>query len=199
MPKSQKITTVVIIILVTLGSIYWLQAKHRTVQQNGTGNIQTIPPTASQSTEIMSGNTRTNSETENVPTTTVTWVTIMVPENMDTYRKQMTEFVQVGGTDPLKTTKFIPKIIPVLPTTDIIQASATAAAEQFTANGGPGKVTLNYLKIQDGTAYVLLNIDLDWWAGVSVSLAIIHPVVEKTILQFPAIHTVVFGYAPWDK
>jgi hypothetical protein len=57
---------------------------------------------------------------------------------------------------------------------------------------------INYFKVQSGTAYVVLNIDENGRAGVSVSIARIHPVVEKTLLQFPEIHSVVFGYASGD-
>ncbi|OGH88518.1 MAG: hypothetical protein A3J93_04620 [Candidatus Magasanikbacteria bacterium RIFOXYC2_FULL_42_28] len=125
-------------------------------------------------------------------------VTIMVPENEKLYQKQMTEFAQVGGPDPLETTVFIKKEMTVPYSTDIINASVQAAAEEIPhgGGGGPDKTQIAYLKIQDTTAYVLLDIDLDGWAGVSVSIAIIHPLVEKTLLQFPEINRVEFGYAP---
>ncbi|OGH95034.1 MAG: hypothetical protein A2538_05125 [Candidatus Magasanikbacteria bacterium RIFOXYD2_FULL_41_14] len=124
-------------------------------------------------------------------------VTIMVPENEELYQTQMTEFVQVGGVDPLETTVFIKKEITVPNSTDIINASARAAASEIPhGGGGSGETKVAYLKVQDTTAYVLLDIDLDGWAGVSVSTAIIHPLVEKTLLQFPEINRVEFGYAP---
>lgn len=126
-------------------------------------------------------------------------ITIMVPENYALYKQKMTEFAQVGGVDPLDNTKFEKKVINIPLTTDLINASAQAAAEEIAPSGGPAKASIAYLKVQNKTAHVLLDIDLDGWAGVSTSLAIIHPLVEKTLMQFPEINSVVFGYAPGDR
>lgn len=121
---------------------------------------------------------------------------IMVPQDVEVYKKQMIEFVQAGGTDPLEKTVFVEKKINVEITDELMKASAQIAAQQIQPGGGPEKVLLEYFKLENRTAYVLLNIDLDGWAGVSVSLAMIHPLVEKTLLQFPEIDQVIFEYAP---
>jgi len=126
-------------------------------------------------------------------------ITIMVPANYDLYTRQMTEFTQTGGENPLKTIKFVKKVLKIPFTNGLIKASAQAAAGEIAPGGGPPKASIAYLKIKKGTAYVLLDIDIDGWAGVSVSLAIIHPLVEKTLLQFPEINKVIFDYAPEDK
>ena len=123
----------------------------------------------------------------------------MIPNNIDIYKQKMTDFVQVGGEDPLKTEIFVQKYLPIPYTGDIQKASAEAAAQQFTTGGGPEKVLVNYFKVQSWTAYISLNIDENGRAWVSVSIAIIHPVVEKTLLQFTGIQNVVFGYASGDK
>ncbi|MFA7686111.1 MAG: hypothetical protein WCX95_04925 [Candidatus Gracilibacteria bacterium] len=123
-------------------------------------------------------------------------VTIMVPENYDAYIKEMTRFEQEGGVNPLETQIFVKKELNVFFTPDIIKASAQAAAGEIPTLGGPAKASIAYLGVQNDTAYVLLDIDLDGWAGSSVSVAIIHPLVEKTLLLFPEISHVVFGYAP---
>jgi len=142
-------------------------------------------------------NTDNSLPTENVENSSI--ITIMVPENYTLYKQEMTEFAQIGGIDPLNNIKFEKKIIKIPLTTDLIKASAQAAAEEIAPSGGPAKASIAYLKVQNKTAYVLLDIDLDGWAGVSASLAIIHPLVEKTLLQFPEINKVVFGYAPGDR
>lgn len=129
-------------------------------------------------------------EKETPPTQSV--ITIMVPENYELYRQQMADFVQVGAPDPLETTTFIKKEISIPYTEDLIMASAQAAAGEMPTGGGPEKASVEYLKIENSTAYVLLNIDTDGWAGVSVSLATIHPLVEKTLLQFPEIKEIKF-------
>ena len=126
-------------------------------------------------------------------------ITIMVPENYDLYTKEMTDFAQVGGKNPLETTEFVKKSLKIPYTDDLIKASAQAAAREIAPGGGPPKASIAYLKIKQGIAYVLLDIDIDGWAGVSVSLAIIHPLVEKTLLQFSQIKKVVFDYTPEDK
>ena len=122
----------------------------------------------------------------------------MVPADLTGYSQKMADFVQVGWEDPLKTQIFVQKIINTPYSGDIKQASAELAAQQFSTGGGPAKVLVNYFKVLSGTAYVVLNIDENGRAGVSVSIARIHPVVEKTLLQFPEIHSVVFGYASGD-
>ena len=135
------------------------------------------------------------------PTTPVTssGVTIFVPENASDYTQKMTDFVQIGGEDPLKTQIFIAKHLAIPYTDDIQKASAEAAAQQFPGGGWPEKVLVHYLKVENWTAYIVLNIDQDGRAGVSVAIAKIHPVVEKTLLQFPDIQRVVFGYTAADK
>jgi len=142
-------------------------------------------------------NTTDPDDTNTVPQVEPTTVTILVPSDIEEYQTQMTEYVQTGGTDPLQTTQFVKKEIVVEETDDIIRASAQAAAAELKI-GGPGHASVSYLKIVDKTAYVLLDIDLDGWAGVSVSIAQVHPLVEKTLLQFPEIEKVVFYSAPED-
>jgi len=129
----------------------------------------------------------------------VSTITIMVPKDYDLYRKKLTAFVQGGGEDPLKSMKFVKKTLDIPYTDDLIRASAQAAAEEILPNGGPAKASIAYLKVLYGTAYVLLDIDLNGWAGSSVSIAIIHPLIEKTLLQFSTIKKVIFSYAPDDR
>lgn len=130
---------------------------------------------------------------------TKTEITILVPSDVAAYEKAMTAYVQEGGQDPSKTWTFVKKTLSVPYTNDVIKASAQAAAEQLTPYGGPAKASVAYLKVKEGIAYVLLDIDLDGWAGVSVSLGKIHPLVEKTLLQFSQIKSVAFRFAPGDN
>jgi len=134
-----------------------------------------------------------------IDTASTTTVTVMVPENMEIYRQRMTEYAQVGGIDPLPSTKFIQKSIIVPYTSAIVKASAEAAIAGIPLGGGPDKAFVTYLKVTNDTVYILLNIDIDGWAGSSTTLAIIHPIIEKTLLLSPEIKKVVFDYAPEDK
>ncbi len=142
----------------------------------------------------------TNKSTSITPVSTVqTEVTILVPNDLDAYIKAMNEYTSVGGENPAKTWPFIKKTVAQATTTDVIRASAEAAAAQITIHGGPTHVTVAYLKVVDSTAYVVLDIELDAWAGVSFSINQVHPIVEKTLLQFPQIQSVQFGFALGDS
>lgn len=125
-----------------------------------------------------------------------TSVTVMVPTDIAGYDKAMTKYLQTGGKNPLTTWPFVKQAINTAYSIDIIRASANAAAGVLHTQT-VAKVA--YMKIKSGTAYVLLNIDLDGWAGSSVATGRIHPLVEKTLLQFPQIKKVVFGFAKGDN
>lgn len=139
----------------------------------------------------------TGSVTTATPVSQTTTSTIMVPENIEKYQTEMTRFAQTGGEDPLKTTTFVQKEI-IIPVTEYkMRLTAEAAANAvYKQGGGPAAVVVNDLALQDGTAYVLLNINTDAWAGVSVAQAIVHPVVAKTLGQFEGIKKITFGPPP---
>ena len=106
------------------------------------------------------------------------------------------EMINGGDFTAAAELPFVKKKVVVPYSTDVIRASADAAAKQMHTRGGP---TIIYLKIRHGTAYVLLNIDHDGWAGVSFSEARSHPVIEKTLLQFKNIKRVVWDEVPGEK
>lgn len=130
-----------------------------------------------------------------------TTLTIIVPNNIKEYETAMTGYVQTGkGSDPVEIIPFIKKQVTVQePIDDAVRASAEAAAGVITPGGGPSHASVVYLKVKNKTAYILFDIDVDGWAGVSVSLAKIHPIVTKTLLEFPEISKVVFDFAPGDN
>lgn len=142
----------------------------------------------------------TNSSMDAVPKSALNeglmTMTIMVPSDYQEYRKRMTAYVQEGGDDPLKTLAFVGKELPVPEGEELIYASANAAAAEIPPSGGPQKAVVTYLEVHGSTVYVVLNIDQEGWAGSSISTAIIHPLVEKSLLQITGIKTVVFGEAP---
>lgn len=128
----------------------------------------------------------------------VTSVTIMVPPDMDAYDAAMNEYIFDGKPNPSANLVFIKKTVAVASTTDSIKASAQAAAEVIHSQGGKAGAHLDYFEIVDGTAYVLPHMWFDGWAGVSISIAKIEPLIEKTLLQFPEIKSVKFEKAPND-
>jgi hypothetical protein len=129
----------------------------------------------------------------NVPTRDRTIeVTVLVPADKQKYSEMITgeQDFQKAAAMP-----FIKKKIVVPSSVDLIRASADAAANE----AGPtqmGPTTIVYFQMENGTVYVLLNIDCDGWAGVSYSRAYCHPMVEKTLLQFKNIKQVVWDNAP---
>jgi hypothetical protein len=137
----------------------------------------------------------------NVPKTenNTTTLEIMVPENIPAYRAAMNEYIANGGANPANKWKFIKTTITSTTTDDIVRASAEAAARIIPSQASSLGEQIAYFKIVDPTAYVLLKMDIDGWAGVSFSIATIHPLIEKTLLQFSEIKNVKFGYAPGDK
>ncbi|MEK7644760.1 MAG: hypothetical protein AAB391_00340 [Patescibacteria group bacterium] len=133
-------------------------------------------------------------------TTTEMSVNIMVPRDMDAYEKAMNEYIFDGKPNPSGSWPFVKKQVTVTvpKDTDIMKASVQAVAEVIDTQGGFQGSRVVYFKLVNGTAYILLGMDLDGWAGVSVSLAKIKPLVEKTLLQFPGITSVTFSPAPGD-
>jgi hypothetical protein len=120
-------------------------------------------------------------------------VTVLVPADMQRYNDMIT-----GEQDFKRAAElpFVKKKVVVPYSRDVIRATADAAAKEMPDQAGPG---VNYLKVEKGTAYVLLNMDRDGWAGVSFYWAASHPVVEKTLLRFRKIKRVVWDEAPGDK
>lgn len=146
--------------------------------------------------------TATNDQTSNSTSTqvsTVSQVTIMVPKDMTAYETAMNQFLQENaGTDPSKTFPFVAKSVNVASTTDVVRAAAEAAAEVIPTQASSLPQQVVYLKVVNATAYVVLVMDIDGWAGVSVAIAKVHPLVEKTLLAQPGITAVKFGPAPGD-
>ena len=90
---------------------------------------------------------------------------------------------------------FIRKKLVVPYSRDVIRASAEAAAKEMQDQ----VARMNYLKVRKGTAFILLNMDCDGWAGRSFACAFAHPIVEKTLLQFKKIKRVVWQEAPGER
>ena len=120
-------------------------------------------------------------------------VNVLVPADTRKYHEKITGEQDFDGAAKLP---FVTKKVVVPISSDFIRASAEAAAKEMPSQVEP---KIDYLKIENDTAYVLLNIDRDGWAGVSFSRACSHPVIEKTLLQFKEIKRVVWDEAPQTK
>ncbi len=133
-------------------------------------------------------------------TSQTTTTTIMIPQDIEKYRTDMTRFAQTGGPDPLPSTVFAQKEISI-PITEYKMRFAVEAAGNavYKQGGGPAAIVVDDVQLKDGIAYVVLNIDTNGWAGVSVAQAIVHPVVAKTLGQFEGVKKVIFGQVKTTK
>lgn len=123
-------------------------------------------------------------------------VTIMVPDDIMAYkmainRSDSMDIFRKGFAPGIA---FHKKEVNVSSTEDIIRASAIAAAQEIHP-----QANVIYLKVINGSAYVLLNFDVDGFAGVSIQLAHIRPLIRNTLLQFREIKDVLFEPAPGDS
>jgi hypothetical protein len=125
-------------------------------------------------------------------------ITIMVPENINAYIDSVGKYFN-NGNGSFKSWPFIKKQIRIPYTTKKMRASAEVAAGVIPPSGGPAKARVVYFKLKNKIAYVLLDIDVDGWAGVSNSIFKIHPLIEQTLLQFSQIHKVIFEEAPGEN
>ncbi len=126
-------------------------------------------------------------------------LTFFAPEGPDDYTAAMNEYTSRGGENPAKTWPFVAMPVTEPISSDPLLATAQAAAGYLPSGGGPAHASVVYLKVQENTAYVVLDIDLDGWAGVSFSVNRIRPLIEQSLLQFPDVQQVVFEFAPGDN
>lgn len=120
----------------------------------------------------------------------------VVPQDLADYVKQMDEYTSTGGKNPSLTWVYTTQDVSVPEGSSTPAYAAEVSANQIKTGGGPGRVTVTHFRVMDNTAYVLLNIDEDGWAGVSFAINKIHPLVERTILLDLSIKKVVFGLPP---
>ncbi|MCX6733242.1 MAG: hypothetical protein NTX63_00330 [Candidatus Peregrinibacteria bacterium] len=145
-------------------------------------------------------------KTTTTKSSTTSIITIMIPSDKVAYQKTVDNMnsgdqaaVKPSDMPFIKKLLTIPKPSENPTTSEIMKATAYAAANEiFTPGGGPDHAEVAYLKTVKNTAYILLNIDVDGWAGVSFTQSKIRPLIEKTLLLFPGITKVVFGLAPGD-
>ncbi len=119
---------------------------------------------------------------------------VMIPANVEQYRQAMTNFAQNGGQDPFYNLPFVVKTVPENIAHNI-EAKTQFAIDQVIdpAHLAAGKIT--QFSIQNHIAYVQLEMDTNGWAGVSSTIAMIHPLVTKNLLAYPTIHHVVWSAA----
>ena len=116
-------------------------------------------------------------------------VSIIVPKDYKKYNQLMTAYAQTGGSNPLESIEFTNKKVVVPSSEDLLHSVVNAVVKDAkVAHGG----NVNYLKVKDRTVYILLDMDVDGWAGVSVEKARIHPLIEKSLLNLPSVDKVEF-------
>ena len=130
--------------------------------------------------------------------TTMT-VNYFVPKDITKYMSAEELYSQdKQGTDPALTVAYDKDTTTTASTEDPMRTAVQAALSILPAGGGPPHANVVYLKVDGISAYVMLDIDFNGWAGVSAVEAALHPVITKNLMQFSAIKYVVFGPAPGD-
>ncbi len=123
-------------------------------------------------------------------------VSYFLPQDIDAYLRDAFP-INTGGIPALKVV-----YVTYMTTTNSgespMRTAVQAAVAAIPAGGGPPHANVVYLKVKGTTAYVMLDIDFDGWAGSGAFTQEIHPIIVKNVLQFTAIKKVVFGPAPGD-
>ena len=119
-------------------------------------------------------------------------VTVFVPADPQAYEDMI---LGVQDFQKAAAMPFVKQSVVVPYSDDLLYASAEAAAREA---GLPliGPAPIVYLKVDNGIAYVLLDIDRDGWAGVGLTRIRCGIIVEKTLLQFKNVKRVHFDEAP---
>ena len=120
-------------------------------------------------------------------------IQIILPKYMGKYKQQMTEFAQVGGDNPFRSVEMTHQVL-----IQEVEARALAQriAQTMLTDGFVVAGEVSDFNIDNGTAYIVFGMDEDGWAGVSVAMAEIRPLVELNLLQYPEINKVHFGRKP---
>jgi hypothetical protein len=128
-----------------------------------------------------------------------TEVNYFVPKDIAEYMRIEEAYTAVGKeTDPAYTVVYVMHATSTKSTEDSRRTAVQAALNLLPAGGGPPHANVAYFKIVGTTAYVLLDVDFDGWAGVSIYETAAHPVITYNLLMNSGISSVVFGPAPDD-
>ncbi len=126
-------------------------------------------------------------------------VYVFYPADQDQYEKLMNDYVDGKISNPLQSVQFKRKPVYLAPTDSIKYYLALEQYRLYPPFGNESEAVIPYFKQRADTLYILLNADVDGWAGVSYFLARVHPLIERALLQFPDVRHVVWDYAPDDK
>lgn len=123
-------------------------------------------------------------------------IMVMIPKDMRRYSLILAENSSDEGQKIIKTWPFLKQTVTVPYTSNTLQTAAEYAVQGLTQQA---EVQVTYLKIIDKTAYLLTNIHQNGWAGVSFTIGVMEPIIEKTLLLYPEVNKVIFSLAPGDK
>lgn len=182
-PQSRKFTAYLLLLISTLVN----GACHR--------NESTSQVTAPESGE---GSQTLKMQTVQSQQSQVQWI---LPANMNAYRQKMTDFAQVGGADPFPNIPMVRKPLDLQGNVEERARSLAGrtAAAVLPVSVEPGATQVVQFQLRDKTAYIQFGMDVDGWAGVSVAIAMVHPLVALNLKQFPQIDAVRFEAPPAEN
>ncbi|MCW8127114.1 hypothetical protein [Microbulbifer halophilus] len=127
-----------------------------------------------------------------------TQVQIILPEDIAEYRQVMAEYAQVGGKDPFPSVRMVKRPFQRAGKQPVAAALTQRVARTILENR-PQAAKLVYFRRVDNTAYVVLAMDENAWAGISATIAAVRPLITLNLKQFPDIDKVVFGRPPGSE
>ncbi|MCG9731117.1 hypothetical protein L1D44_15060 [Shewanella sp. Isolate13] len=121
----------------------------------------------------------------------VTTISLQLPKNIERYKHLAALSAQEGTNLSLDEFDMISSELTV-PCAQKYQTLITATVTPFTHHPSAEKVI--YFNVIEHTAYVVLAMDEDAWAGISATLAATRPLLTLNLLQFKEIQTVKFQH-----
>lgn len=130
-------------------------------------------------------------------------MTIYKPADAGSYAKKIADFEagKFGNKsllDVIAPSDFVARdvIVKLVKPYDIQRETANVTAGQVQSQV---KLQVTNFVVENGTAFVELNIDNDGFAGVSFVKDYANPIIRRSLLQFPEIKKVIFGPAKFEQ
>ena len=124
---------------------------------------------------------------------------LFYPKSWTEYENTINQYVDGVIDNPWPKIHLLRESIYLYPTDSLKYYVALNEYRLHPPFGNKDMAQISYFKQKADTVFIMLNADVEGWAGVSYFLAQVHPLIEKALFQFPDVRAVVWDYAPEDK
>lgn len=124
---------------------------------------------------------------------------LFYPENWTEYENTINQYVNGDIPNPLNKIHLHRRPIYLYPSDSLKYYVTLNEYRLHPPFGNKEMAQISYFKQKGDTIFIMLNADVEGWAGVSYFLAQVHPLIEKALLQFSDVRHIVWDYAPEDK